>query len=172
MNAFDAPMPAVDGQYAFRRSFLRRAARDLQCDLTAVRAGLFVDRFALDPEDLPNMQEVEVAIDRRAAPNAPCFDAAMIRRRDLDKIGSAARLEQQGDIAFQRRLVALDREIIVRFPRHYVGGYFVLGQQGVAGDVLAGDVAGFKQRNHHADFVRALVLIAAGDRQCTYFFWA
>ncbi len=75
-------------------------------------AGLFVDRFALDHKDLPNMREVEVVIERRAAPNAPRLDAAMIRRRDLYEIRGTARLEQQGDIAFQRRLVALDREMI------------------------------------------------------------
>ena len=48
MNAFDAPMPSVDGQYAFRRCLLRCAARDPQCDLTTLRAGLFVDRYAQD----------------------------------------------------------------------------------------------------------------------------
>ena len=122
MNAFDAPMPAVDGQYAFRRSLLRCAARDPQCDLTTLRAGLFVDRLALDPKDLPDMGEVEVAIERRTAPNAPCLDAAMIGRRDLDEISVAARLEQQSNIAFQRRLVALDSEMIVRLLLDHIGG--------------------------------------------------
>ena len=108
MNAFDAPMPAIDGQYALRRGLLRYAARDPQCDLTAVRAGLFFDGFALDQKDLPDMGEGEVVIERRTAPNAPRLDAAMIRRRDLDEVSGAARLEQQGDIAFQRRLIAFN----------------------------------------------------------------
>ena len=55
MNAFDALMPAVDGQYVFWRSFLRCAARDPQCDLTARHAGLCFDAFALDPADLAGM---------------------------------------------------------------------------------------------------------------------
>ena len=96
----------------------------------------------------------------------------MIGRRDLHEISVAARLEQQGDIAFQRRLVTLDREMIVRLLLDHIGGDCALGQQGIAGDVLAGDVADCQQRNRHADFVGALVLIAACYRQGTYFFWA
>ena len=107
MNAFDAPMPPVDGQHAFGRGLLRCAARDPQCDLTSLRAGLFVDGFALDHKDLPGMGEVEAGIQRRGAPNTPRLNAAMIRGRDLDEIGGPARLEQQGDIALQRWLVAL-----------------------------------------------------------------
>ena len=60
------------------------------------------------------MGEVEVAIERRAAPNAPRLDAAMIRRRMCFQTlhhSGAARLEQQSDIALQRRLVALNREM-------------------------------------------------------------
>ena len=48
MNAFDAPMPAFGGRYAFGRGLLRCAARDPQCDLTAVRAGLFAAELALN----------------------------------------------------------------------------------------------------------------------------
>ena len=108
----DAPMSSVDGQYAFRRSLLRCAARDPQCNLTALRAGLFVDGFALDQKDLTDLREVEGGIERRAAPNAPRLDAAMIGRRNLDEIRFASRLEQQHDIELQRRLVALDSEMI------------------------------------------------------------
>ena len=86
-------MPSVDSQYAFGRSFLRCAARDPQCDLPAVRAGLFFDGYALAQKDLPDLREVEVGIERRAAPNAPRLDAAMIRRRDRDEISVAARLD-------------------------------------------------------------------------------
>ena len=96
----------------------------------------------------------------------------MIQRHGLDEIRRAAGLEQQGDIAFQRRLVALDREMIVRPLLDHIAGYCALGQQGIAGDVLAFDAAGFKQRNCHADFVGALLLIAAFYRQGTHFFWA
>lgn len=70
----------------------------------------FSDRFTLDQKDLSYMREVEVVIERCAAPNAPRLDAAMIGRRDLDEIRRAALLKQQGNIAFQRRLNALDRK--------------------------------------------------------------
>ena len=106
-----------------------------------------------------------------ATPNAPGFDAAMIGRGDLDKVGLSAGLELERDIAFQRRLVAFDREMIVRSPLDRIARDRALGQQGIAGDVLAGDVAGLKQGNGHADFVRALVLLAAGYRQGAHFFW-
>ena len=55
-NAFDAPMASIDGQYEFRQDLLWFAARDPQCDITVVRASLFVDRFASDHQDLPNMR--------------------------------------------------------------------------------------------------------------------
>ena len=96
----------------------------------------------------------------------------MIGRRNLDEISVAARLEQQGDFALQPRLVALDREMIVRLPSHQITGYCSLGQQSIAGDVPADDVAGGQQRNRHADFVGALLLIAACYRQGAYLFWA
>ena len=111
-----------DGQYAFRRCLLRCAARDPQCNLTALRAGLFVDGFALDQKYLPNMREVEGGIERRAAPNAPRLDAAMIGRRNLDEIRFASRLEQQHDIELQRRLVALDSEMIMRLLFDHIRG--------------------------------------------------
>ena len=170
MYAFDAPMPAVDGQDAFGRSILRCAARDPEYGFIGLLAGLFVHRFALDQKDLPYMREVEVAIERGAAPNASRLDAAMIRRRDLDEIRRAALLKQQGDIAFQRRLIALDREKIMRLLLDYVVGDCALGEQGVGGDVLACDPAVLKQRNRHADFISPLLLIAACDRQSTCFF--
>lgn len=85
-----------------------------------------------DPKDLPDAGDVKAAIERLTAPNAPRLDAAMIGRRDLEENSVAARLEQQGDCAFQPRLVALDREMIVRLPRHPITGYCSSGQQSVA----------------------------------------
>ena len=114
MNAFDAPMPSIDGQYAFGRGLLRCPARDPQCDIPAVRAGLFVAGFALNHKNLAAMRAAEVAIERRAAPVTPRLPTAMIGRRDLDEIESAARLRRQGDIAFQRRLLALAP--LARYP--------------------------------------------------------
>src|SRR5436309_9590626 len=90
----------------------------------------------------------------------------------FDEIRRATGFEQQSDIAFQLRLVALDREMIVRPLLDDIVGYRALGQQGIAGDVLAFDDAGLKQRNRHADFVGALLLITAFYWQRSHFFWA
>ena len=85
-----------------------------------------------DPKDLPDAGDVKAAIERRTAPNAPRLDAAMIGRRDLEENSVATSLEQQGDCAFQPRLVALDREMIVCLPRHHITGYCSSGQQSIA----------------------------------------
>jgi hypothetical protein len=79
--------------------------------------------------------------------------------RDLDEIRGIALVEQQPDITFQRWLVTLYSEMIVRLLLDQIGGQRALSQQGIARDVLTSDVTGFKQRDSHADFVRALVLI-------------
>ena len=96
----------------------------------------------------------------------------MIGRRDLDEVCGCTLLEQQSDSVCQRLLVALDREMIVPLLRDHLGGDRTLRQQGVAGDVTAGDVAGFKQRDRHADCVGALSLITVCYGQSADFFWA
>jgi hypothetical protein len=62
--------------------------------------------------------------------------------------------------------------MIVRALLNHMRGNRALGQQGIASDVLAFDDAGLKQRNDHADFVGALLLITAFYRQRPHFFWA
>ena len=91
----------------------------------------------------------------------------MIGRRDLDEVCGCTLLEQQSDSVCQRLLVALDREIIVRLLRDHLGGDRTLRRQGVAGDI-----AGFKQRDRHADCVGALLLITVCYGQSADFFWA
>ncbi len=154
-------MPAVDRQDALRRSLLCSATRDSQRNLTRVLAGFFLDAFPLDQEHLADVREVEVGIERRTAPNAARLDAPMLARRDRDEISGIALLEQQPDIAFQRGLVALDAEMIMRLLRNQVGGQCALGQQGIADDVLARDVTGFKQWDRHPYFVGAFEIITA-----------
>ena len=128
-------MPAVDGQYALRRGLLRcgprpaAATRDPQSGFTREDAGFFVDGFTLDQKGLADAGKVEVGIERRAAPNAARFDAAMIRRCDLDEIRGDTRREQQSDIAFQHGLVAFDSEMIVSLVFDQIGGQRALRQQ-------------------------------------------
>ena len=149
-----------------------RATRDPQRDFTPVHSGPFVDRSALDETDLTDMGEVEVGIERCTTPNAPRLNATLLERHDLDQIRDAAGLEQQSDIAFQRGLVAFDREMIVRVALDDKACQRALAQQRIARDVLAGDVAPLKHGDRHADFVAALLLITACDGQGADFFWA
>ncbi len=68
MNALDAPLPAVDGQYALRRGLLQWAARDPHSGITREDARFFVDGFTLDQKGLADAGKVE-GMERRAAPN-------------------------------------------------------------------------------------------------------
>ena len=123
VNAFDAPMPAVDGQYAFGRSLLGCAAGNTQCGFKTGLAGFLVNRFPLDAKDLSGEGKVQVVVQCSAAPDAAGFDAAMLDRGGFDEIRRGASFEQQSDIAFQLRLVALDREMIVRPLLDDIVGY-------------------------------------------------
>ena len=71
---------------------------------------------------LANLRRLSYPHETAKNPNAPRLDTAMIGRRDLDEIRGAARLERQRDIALQRRLVALDSEMIVRLLLDHIGG--------------------------------------------------
>jgi hypothetical protein len=74
----------------------------------------FFDGFPLDAKNLTDVGKVQVVLQSRTALDAPCLDAAMIGQGGFGEIQRAAGFEQQGDIAFQLRLVAFDREVIVR----------------------------------------------------------
>ena len=118
------------------------------------------------------MWKVKVGVERRAAPNAPRFDAAVIGGGDLHKIRYTALLERQRDISLQRRLVALGREVIMRLPLHNIAGQRALGQQRIARDVAPCDVTARQQRDRHADFVGLLLLVRTRYGQGAHFFWA
>jgi hypothetical protein len=64
----------------------------------------------------------------------------MLAPRDRDEIRGSALVEQQSDIALQRWLVRLDREMIVRLLFDQISGQRTLGEQGIAGHVLAGEI--------------------------------
>ena len=53
---------------------------DAQRQLGSQLAGFLVQNFAFDHEDLPDMGKVEECIQRRAAPDAPRFNPAVIGR--------------------------------------------------------------------------------------------
>ena len=52
-----------------------------------------------------------------------------------------------------------------------VGGELALGQQGIGGDGLAGEVNRFEDREGHPDLVGAFQFVAAVDGQGADFFW-
>lgn len=161
VNALDTPVPSVGGQYALRRGFLRRATGNPQCDLTRVLTGFFLDDFPLDQKDLSDVGEGDVGIECGAAPNAPRLYATVIGRCDLDEVWFLALLKQQSDITFQRWLVTLYGEMVVRLLLDQIGSQRALGQQSIRRDVLAGQVAGFEQGDRHADFVGPLLLVTS-----------
>lgn len=116
------------------------------------------------------MRKVKVGVERRAAPNTPRLNAAMVRRCNLNEIRHTALLERQRDIPLQRRLVALGREVIMRLPLHNIAGQRALGQQRIARDVAPGDVTTRQQRDRHADFVGLLLLVRTRYGQGAHFF--
>lgn len=151
---------------------MRRATCHSQCDITGLHAGLFVEGFALNQEDLTDMGKIEVIIERGTAPNPPRLDAPVIGRGSLGEVGNGiALLEQQSDITLQSGLVSLGDEVIMRLLADNESCQRALGQQGIARDVFACDVAAFEQRDGHADFIGALLFLTALDGQCAYFFW-
>lgn len=89
----------------------------------------------------------------------------------LAEIGSAAALEDQADILAQGRLVVFDGEDVVGVVLDQVGGELALGQQGVGGEGLAGDVEGFQQWDDHLDLVGLIDLLATAYGQGADFFW-
>ena len=116
------------------------------------------------------MREVEIALERRAAPDAPRLDAAMVRRRHLDEVRIAPPVKQQGDIAFETGLVAFDGKAIVGPAPNEVLRQVALRQQGIGRDHLAGDLAAIEQGDRPANLVGALLLIASGYGQGAHFF--
>ncbi|AWP22055.1 hypothetical protein C4901_08175 [Acidiferrobacter sp. SPIII_3] len=135
-------------------------------------AGRLLDTFALDEEALADMREVEVIVERVRAPDAAGFDATVGQGRRLGVVGCPALLEIQRDGGLKRRLVALDREVVVCSLPDDVFSQCALRQQRIGGDVPAGEFASRKQRDGHADFVGLLVFVGPGYRQGTDFFWA
>ena len=171
MDAFDGPVPAVDGQYPLRRGLVRGATRDPQRDLTRVLAGVLLDGLAFDQKDLPDMGKVEVRIQRRTAPDASRLNASVIGRGDLDEVGGLTRLEQDGKIALQCGVVALDGEVLMGLPLDQIACERTLGQQSIARHILAGEGTALQQRDRHADFVGTFLLLTARYGQGTDFFW-
>ena len=84
------------------------------------------------------MRKVEVGIKHHAAPDAPGFDSAVVGWQDIDEIRRLPILEQKRDVRLERRLIAFDREVVMRLTLHQIGRQFALRQQRIGGDVRHG----------------------------------
>ena len=68
-------------------------------------------------------------------------------------------------------MVVFDSEVVMRLTfEDQIVSDFVLGQQGIGGNILSLNIDGIKQGDSGFDFVGALDLLV-GYRQVTYFFW-
>ena len=122
-------------------------------------------------EGVADARKSEVVVAAGGGPDRALFDAAMGQGGRLAKVGRRATLEDQADIRQQGRLVVFDGEDIVGVVFKDVVGERALGQQGVSGNGLAGDVQRLKHRDDHPDLIGLLDFVAAFYGQCSNFFW-
>jgi hypothetical protein len=87
---FDAPVAAVGGKNALRVGLFRGSAGDAVGDFTGVLAAFFIGGFALDDKSLSDVRKVQIAVEFGCGPDFADFDAAVIRRVAMDKIGILA----------------------------------------------------------------------------------
>lgn len=95
----------------------------------------------------------------------------MVQGGRLAKVRGAAVLEDQADRVMERGLVVLGHEDVMGLAFEYIGSQFALGQQGIGGEGLAGDVEGVEDRDDPPDLVRLLDRIALAYGERTDFFW-
>ena len=167
----DAPVVAVEGQQAGGAGAERGVVGDAIDDLGGGLAGLLLDRVPFDGEDLSDVGKVEIVVQRGGGPDGAAFDAAMLQGGWLAAVRRTARGEVQADIRAERRLIVLRDEQVMGVAFDQVGGELALGQQGVGGDGLAGEVNRFEDRDGHPDLIGAFQFVGAIDGQGGDFFW-
>ena len=74
----DDPVSAIGGEDVRWIGLLGSVTGDAKGVLDGDLAGLLVQHFALDHESLADMREIEIGVERRAAPDATGFNAAVI----------------------------------------------------------------------------------------------
>ena len=90
---FDAPVAAVGGKHALRVGLLRGPAGNAIGDFTGVFTAFFICELALDDKSLSEVRKVQIAVEFGCGPDFADFDAAVIRRVALNKIGVLAVLK-------------------------------------------------------------------------------
>lgn len=137
-------MSAIDIEQALGRCLLWRAARDAENRFAATFSGFLFSHLTLDQEDLTDVGKVEIIVEGRARPDAPCLDAPVCKRCRLGELGRTAPFEQLCDVAFERGLIAFDREVVVRLTRDEVLSQRALCQKRIGRDVPARNIAARK----------------------------
>jgi hypothetical protein len=164
-------MGTVDCKQALRVGFLGLSAGETVNCFTGGFPGPLLYGLPLNHEGLPDVREVEIAIEFCGGPYLPDLDSPMIGRTIGSKIRLLPVLEAEIDVLKERGLIPLDGEVIMAFAPHYVGGDVPLGEKGVGGDVPVFDVDGVKEGNRCPDLVGPFDLLIESCREDAYFFW-
>jgi hypothetical protein len=137
--ALDRAMATVNPEHTLSPGFFRRSARDaVYCfggDLTA----LFLRGLARNDKRLPYMRKVEVTIKFVSSPYLTDLDPSVIAAGSSE-VRFFAACKEELNVRKKRRLVPLDREVVMGMTSSQITGNIALGQKGIAGDVLALDV--------------------------------
>ncbi|MGH8470238.1 MAG: hypothetical protein ACREX3_17600 [Gammaproteobacteria bacterium] len=99
---FDGPIPAVDLKDPSGIGLFLWSAGDAVGDFTGVVLGLLLDRFPIDGEGLPEVRQVEVAVERGGGPDLPDLDSP------CSKTWFLRILEMDDDLLEEVGLVAVD----------------------------------------------------------------
>ena len=114
--------------------------------------------------------EVEVVVEEDRGPDRARLDATVRPRHGLAEVGLAALGEGRLQLCQQFGLVAFDGEQVMRLALvDEVVGPLALGQQGVGGEGVVGDLDRVDQRDEGTDLV-GLLDLAAAYRQGADFF--
>ena len=128
----DGPVPAIEGEQAFRRGGLAVQAGDPVGRLDASLGGLDLDGFPAHGEDLSDAGEVEVAAKFAGGPDGAALVVAVFGLCGLDgEVRCApgdALVESEPDVVMQGWLVALDGEQMVGPAAEQIIGEAALGE--------------------------------------------
>ena len=141
-------------------------------DVQRIFTRLFLDHLPLDEEGLAHVREVEIVVEFGGGPDFAGFQAAVIGRRLFDEMRLAPVLEVELQVCQQSGLIAFDGERVMRLALlDQIFGEFTLREQGVGGDVLAGNGDGLQQRDSRLNLVGAFDFVPALYGQGPHFFW-
>jgi hypothetical protein len=170
-TVFDSPVTSIGGKYAFRIGLFWRSACNPIGDFVGTLTGFLICGFPLDDKSLSNVGKIEIVVEFGCDPNFPDFDAAVIRRLVVDKIGVPPFMKIQSDIFKESGLIVFDGEVVMGFAlSDHIIGDLTLGQERIAGNILAPDIDGVEERDGGFDFVSAFEFVIVYG-QVAYFFW-